>query len=1125
MAGVDRSSSNEHQHGADIRIPDHQLVSRIGKGSYGEVWLGRNMMGTYRAVKIVHAAAFENNRPFTRELEGLERFEPISRSHEGFVDVLQIGQNTGDGYFYYVMELGDGQDASQSFEAAAYQPKTLASELVARQRFPVSQCVDIGLALCDALACLHEKGLVHRDLKPSNIIFVNGRPKLADIGLVTVVGEAPSYVGTEGFIPPEGPGKPTADLFGLGKILYEMATGMDRNDFPKLPPHAGDFSDSAELMELNEVILRAAHHDATRRYQSARDLQADLVVLKNGQSVKRLRFLESRFAKLKKIALAAAALALLSGAVYFQFDYHRRQRNQLVQQQVGGLVVQGTTEMDSGNLLGALPPLVAAQGLEASRRGAQTTHRMRLNSIFAQTPRLLRMWFSPHRVDDVRFSASGDKILIAQYLGQMQIMDAHTGDVLLPYFGEAVQLRSAAFNDDATLVVCAGQDRTARVLNAADGRELFVVSHPSTVIDAEFRPRSEQFATACVDGKIRFWRRPNQMPAFILEGHRNAVTTLSFTEDGRYLISGGRDNVALVWDCETRQTILPPLMHGNWVYDVVWSPDAREVATASFDRKVRVWDAATGKMKFFMSHEDGVKSVDYSADGLFILCGVLDGQARLWSAENGQPAAGFPMLRHTSRVLKAVFGPHGHRIATVCADGTVRLWDLAGGQLPPRTIDGQFSPDGRYYRQIDAQGIRVNDSAVSDPAAPALLSVPGAREAFISENNQWILTVHDAPTNGLAGGISLMRHRLKAGGAINEASILPASFPLTNVLVGNSGAYAAAIVERQVHLVTFNGEGAQVTSSRYDTPVTKVVANAKDNRLAVVHGNQATVLNPAGGLPIFTTPAHQGLLSHAAFSPDDNLLATCVWDMRFQPHSAFLWNARTGESAGQELPHGDGVLYGAFSPDSRRLVTTTENFVAIVWDASTGKALTPPMKHGHQVHFAAFSSDGRYLATVCGDRTARVWNAETGKPLSPPFLHMRSITKAAFLDGTRRLLTWEPLWNQGWVWNISNRPWSVEDWQRISELYLGYRIEEYGVESFVTSSQLEDLYARLRRDFPEAFDVDPEQVFYWHRAMAHRCEKAERWAGAAFHYRCLLQNDQHSTENRERLEEVLAKIP
>ena len=58
-------------------------------------------------------------------------------------------------------------------------------------------------------------GLIHRDIKPSNIIFVNGIPKLADIGLVAEQSEAKSFVGTEGFIPPEGPGTPRADIYSL----------------------------------------------------------------------------------------------------------------------------------------------------------------------------------------------------------------------------------------------------------------------------------------------------------------------------------------------------------------------------------------------------------------------------------------------------------------------------------------------------------------------------------------------------------------------------------------------------------------------------------------------------------------------------------------------------------------------------------------------------------------------------------------------------------------------------------------------------------------------------------------------------------------------------------------------
>src|ERR1700757_3618430 len=95
-------------------VPDHQLVRCIGRGSYGEVWLARNVIGTYRAVKIVFRAQFEDERPYEREFKGIQKFEPVSRSHEGFVDILQIGRNDQLGCFYYLMELADGAEPERS---------------------------------------------------------------------------------------------------------------------------------------------------------------------------------------------------------------------------------------------------------------------------------------------------------------------------------------------------------------------------------------------------------------------------------------------------------------------------------------------------------------------------------------------------------------------------------------------------------------------------------------------------------------------------------------------------------------------------------------------------------------------------------------------------------------------------------------------------------------------------------------------------------------------------------------------------------------------------------------------------------------------------------------------------
>src|SRR5436190_19872593 len=93
-------------------IPDHELLRCIGQGSYGEVWLARNVLGEFRAVKVIYRKTFEHDRPYDREFEGIQKFEPISRQHDSQVDILHVGRNDEAGYFYYVMELAD--DAAEN---------------------------------------------------------------------------------------------------------------------------------------------------------------------------------------------------------------------------------------------------------------------------------------------------------------------------------------------------------------------------------------------------------------------------------------------------------------------------------------------------------------------------------------------------------------------------------------------------------------------------------------------------------------------------------------------------------------------------------------------------------------------------------------------------------------------------------------------------------------------------------------------------------------------------------------------------------------------------------------------------------------------------------------------------
>jgi serine/threonine protein kinase len=300
-------------------VPDYDLLRRVGSGAYGEVWLARSKAtGAFRAAKIVWRHKFEDDRPFRREFDGIQKFERISRDHPSQLGLFHIGRNDAEGYFYYVMELADDgttglQDGTQ--EPATYTPHTLRADL-ANGRLAPARALEIGMALAEALSHLHQHGLVHRDVKPSNVIFVNGRPKLADIGLVTDVSDQCSIVGTEGYLPPEGPGTPQADIFALGKVLYEAATGMDRRSFPDLPADIRVWPEAGPILELNQVVLRACAVELRARYQCADEMRGELLHLQESKSLVRMRRHQRQRGLLLRgmawVGAAGAALCLLA---------------------------------------------------------------------------------------------------------------------------------------------------------------------------------------------------------------------------------------------------------------------------------------------------------------------------------------------------------------------------------------------------------------------------------------------------------------------------------------------------------------------------------------------------------------------------------------------------------------------------------------------------------------------------------------------------------------------------------------------------------------------------------------------------------------------------------------------
>ncbi|PYJ82216.1 MAG: hypothetical protein DME22_19220, partial [Verrucomicrobia bacterium] len=758
-------------------IPDYELLRRIGHGSYGDVWLARSATGAFRAVKIVYRDTFGSSRPFEREFEGIRRFEPISRLHNSQVDILHVGRN--DGCFYYVMELADDQTTGQQINAAQYSPRTLRSEIARRGSLPLEECLQIALALTMALENLHEHGLVHRDIKPSNIIFVNGVPKLADIGLVTQADATISFAGTEGYIPPEGPGTVAADLFSLGKVLYELSTGKDRQDFPEPPTLWDGIPDELVWREFHEVLLKACEPQVRMRYKSTREMRADLALLQSGKSVKRLHLLEKRLARLTRIGAVAGAIAVLTTAGYF---YQERQSQQIqslaraetrqrqrAEDALLKLQIQKADELlkgdDSSAGLAYLARLLRND--PSNRLAAQ-----RLYSALSQ-----RAFAVPivgpikHRQEIlyVRFSPDGNKVLTASADQTARIWDAATGQPLTSPLRHEREVWYAEFSRDGQSVVTASFDKTARDWDASSGKpRAEPLAHADKVWSARFSPSGDRVVTASEDGTARIWYAATGQPLTPSLRHGASVNFAQFSPDGKWIVTASDDNTVRIWDAQTGQPLTPSLspsdgeretgrgttaiQHAAPIRSARFSPDGQRIITASEDGTAGLWDVRTGhRVGEPLRHDGSVVFARFSDDGQRIVTASADRTAKIWEAQTGQ-LIGEPM-RHFGYVRFAEFSPEGKRIITVSIDRTARIWSATTGQplVEPMHLGGEvkaaeFNPDGTRIVTADSSGVALIWRVPPEPTQFALAHRGALHSAQFSADGRRVITASDDQT-------------------------------------------------------------------------------------------------------------------------------------------------------------------------------------------------------------------------------------------------------------------------------------------------------------------------------------------------------------------------------------------
>jgi len=289
-------------------VPDLELIRKIGRGGFGEVWLARNRTTRLlQAVKLVALHREQGIDPAGREVASIVRLEAnIRRKHPNLLDIHHVGQVPG--FLFYTMELADDITGGPATADENYLPATLRERLDGGP-LPPEECVRCAEQLLSGLACLHATDMVHRDVKPANCLFVNGELKVADFGLLTEARPEISRVGTLDYMPPDGHMDARADVFAAGLVIYEMITGLSADQSPRLGQRALEIAEDPELERLNRLVLRATEKERDRRFRDARQMLSELrsVVSANAMGARNRR----RWLLLAPAALAVAVFAVV----------------------------------------------------------------------------------------------------------------------------------------------------------------------------------------------------------------------------------------------------------------------------------------------------------------------------------------------------------------------------------------------------------------------------------------------------------------------------------------------------------------------------------------------------------------------------------------------------------------------------------------------------------------------------------------------------------------------------------------------------------------------------------------------------------------------------------------------